>query len=249
MNRRQKRVGWRQFTLPSMPSPPKFRYRILVVDDDENVRLTLGALLADQHHEVAVAADGFEALALMRGALPDLLISDLKMPNMSGFELLGIVRKRFPSVAVIAMSGEFTPVSVPPDLLADRYLEKAQTPPLEIVEVVREILASSPMRSQPAKSDLSPVWLPRSRSAYIVLTCIECLRSFSVPQHVAEGGRCPDESCPHCGSTVQYCLDATLAAGPSGTSQLDDMRKQVESSKAAIESTQHLIRAHRRRTV
>ncbi|HKR29028.1 MAG TPA: response regulator [Terriglobales bacterium] len=226
---------------------PKFRYRILIADDDEIVRSTVSALLISQNYEVLVAEDGFEALALMRAAPPDLVISDLKMPNMSGFELLGIIRKRFPSVAVIVMSGEFTPVSVPPDLLADRYLEKSHTPPLEIVEVVREVLASSPIRSQPAKSELSPVWLPRSRTAYIVLTCVECLRSFSIPQQAAKGGRRLDETCPHCGSTVQYCLDVTMADGPSGTSRVDDMRKQVESSKGSIEESKRLIHDHKRR--
>jgi len=226
----------------------KFRYRILIVDDDEDIRSTVSALLAQQDYEVLVAADGFEALALMQGAVPDLVISDLKMPNMSGFELLGIVRKRFPSIVVIAMSGEFRPVTAPPDLLADHYLEKGQAPPLEIVEVVRELLSSSPIRSQPAKSEAPPVWLPRSRSGYLVLTCPECLRSFSVPHYGAQAGRCPDETCPHCGSTVQYCVDATVTNEPSGTSRVAQMRKQVESSKETIQNTKELIRNHKRRT-
>ncbi|HEX5433999.1 MAG TPA: response regulator, partial [Candidatus Angelobacter sp.] len=135
----------------------KFRYRVLVVDDEEPIRSTLSAMLAEQNYEVLLAADGFEALATMRGALPHLIISDLKMPNMSGFELLGVVRKRFPSIAVIAMSGEFRPASLPTDLLMDRYLEKGQTPPMEIIETVRELLASSPMRSQPAKAEQAAV--------------------------------------------------------------------------------------------
>jgi YesN/AraC family two-component response regulator len=43
----------------------------------------------------------------MRDGTPDLLVSDLRMPNMSGFELFSIVRQRFPAIAVIAYSGEF----------------------------------------------------------------------------------------------------------------------------------------------
>ena len=219
----------------------KFRYRILVVDDEENVRSTLAAMLADQNYEVLLAADGFEALATMRGALPDLMISDLKMPNMSGFELLGIVRKRFPSVAVIAMSAEFRPASLPPELLVDRYLEKDQTPPMEVIEVVRELLASSPIRSQPAKAELAAVWVPRSQTKYLVLTCPECLRSFSVLE-TSVAGPLLDEKCPHCETTVQYCIDATVSNQPSRTSRIDEMRKQVESSKTAIESSRYLIR-------
>lgn len=73
-----------------------FHYRILVVDDDGQIRRVSEAVLSQYGYEVRTASDGFEALALMRKALPDLIISDLKMPNMSGFELLSVVRRRFP---------------------------------------------------------------------------------------------------------------------------------------------------------
>ncbi len=211
-----------------MPSQQKFQYRILVVDDEEDIRSTVAALLAAQNYEVVLAADGFEALALMRGALPDLIISDLKMPNMSGFELLGVVRKRFPSVAVIAMSAEFRLASLPPELLVDRYLEKHQTPPIEIIEVVRELLESSPIRSQPAKAELAAVWVPRSATKYLVLTCPECLRSFSVRENSEDGPR-PDESCPHCEARVQYCIDATVANQPPCKSRVDETGRIIES--------------------
>lgn len=180
---------------------------------------------------------------MMRGALPDLIISDLNMPNMSGFELLGVVRKRFPSVAVIAMSAEFRPTSLPPELLVDRYLDKDRTPAMEIVEVVRELLESSPIRSQPPKAELTAVWVPRSETKYLVLTCPECLRSFSVRENSESGPR-PNESCPHCEATVQYCIDATVANQPPCISRVDETLKRVESSKVAIEkSNRRLIRS------
>lgn len=222
----------------------KFRRRILIVDDDESIRKVVGTLLSDQGYEVLTAGDGFEALAAMRGGVPDLLITDLKMPNMSGFELLGVVRKRFPSVAVMALSAEFRPTSLPVDILVDRYLQKGEAPPLEIVEVVRELLEASPLRSQPARPELAPVWIPRSQTGYLVLTCTECLRSFSVPQRKLEEGQRYDESCAHCGMKVQYCLDATSAAEPpaAGTARLDEMRKQAESSRRTIADSNRLIK-------
>lgn len=232
-----------------MPSEQQtFKYRILTVDDEESVRTTLAAVLSESGYEVVSAQDGFEALATMREGLPHLIISDLKMPNMSGFELLGIVRKRFPSIAVIAMSGQFTPSSGPIDLLADRYLQKGEAQPIEVLEAVRELLSASPLRSQPPKADLAPVWLPRSRTNYVVLTCTECLRSFSVPSR-AEVGRCPDELCPHCGSTVQYCVDETVIdeISPDGASIADREVKQLESSKRTIEEARQLITRHRKR--
>ncbi len=65
-----------------------FHYRLLLVDDEPVSRDVLQDSLSDKGYDVGVAKDGFDALAQMRGALPDLIISDLKMPNMSGFEFL-----------------------------------------------------------------------------------------------------------------------------------------------------------------
>lgn len=230
------------------PQQPQFRYRVLIVDDEDDVRATMQAMLTEQGYDVLVASDGFEALALMRGALPDLIISDLKMPNMSGFELLGIVRKRFPSIAVVAMSAEFRPAGSEPELLVDRYINKGEAPPLEIVEIIRELLESSPIRSQPAKAEMAAVWVPQSKTRYLVLTCPECLRSFSVRALGRPTGRFPDEKCPHCDATVQYCVDVTITEEAPNTSQVDEMRKQVESSEKMIEISKGLIRGHKDRT-
>ncbi len=54
------------------------------------------------------AEDDFEGLAALRRALPDMIISDLQMPNMNGFEFFSVVRQRFPTVPVIVISGEFS---------------------------------------------------------------------------------------------------------------------------------------------
>ena len=84
-----------------------FKYRILVVDDEPLIRQTSAMVLASNGYEVRTAGDGFEALIELRQALPDLIISDLSMPNMSGFELLSVVRRRFPEIPVIAITGKF----------------------------------------------------------------------------------------------------------------------------------------------
>ncbi len=80
-----------------------FKYRILVVDDNVSMRQTLPTLLSGNGYEVHTAVDGFDALNALRWAVPDLIISDLTMPNMSGFEFLSVVRRRFPNVPVIAL--------------------------------------------------------------------------------------------------------------------------------------------------
>jgi CheY-like chemotaxis protein len=70
-------------------------------------------LLETQGYEVLCAGDGFEGLAALKQSLPDIIISDLRMPNMSGFEFLSVVRRRFPVIPVIVISGEFSGLSVP----------------------------------------------------------------------------------------------------------------------------------------
>jgi DNA-binding response OmpR family regulator len=155
-----------------------FHYRLLVIDDEPLSRELFQRALSEQGFEVGVAKDGFAALAQMRGALPDLIVSDLKMPNMSGFEFLSIARRRFPQIPTIAVSGEFHPPVEPLGVLADAFLAK----PFrfeELLAKVGELLREAPPR--PAiKRDRAPVWVPRN-GEYYVITCTDCLRSFSIP--------------------------------------------------------------------
>lgn len=81
-----------------------FKLRILFVDDDSGLRESSALILKSFGYEVRTADGGFQALVELRSVLPDLIVSDLRMPNMSGFELLSIVRKRFPHIPVIAIS-------------------------------------------------------------------------------------------------------------------------------------------------
>jgi PleD family two-component response regulator len=87
-----------------------FICRILVVNDDERIRMVSEQVLSSHDYEVRTASHRFEALALVRNALPDLIIFDLNMPNMSGFELLSIVRRRFSQLPVV--ESKFTDVMI-----------------------------------------------------------------------------------------------------------------------------------------
>src|ERR1017187_5282117 len=76
----------------------QFRFRILVVDDQYLVRETSRQMSESGGYEVLTAADGLDGLHALSKSLPDLIISDLNMPRMSGFEFLAIVRERFPHI-------------------------------------------------------------------------------------------------------------------------------------------------------
>jgi len=70
------------------------RSRVLVVDDSMSVRRAVATLLEDQGYEIVQARDGLEAVKSMESARPDLLLTDLEMPNMNGLELTAHVRSR-----------------------------------------------------------------------------------------------------------------------------------------------------------
>jgi CheY-like chemotaxis protein len=64
------------------------------VDDSHSVRRAIATLLEDQGYDVSVARDGIEAVKAMEAARPDVLLTDLEMPNMNGLELAAHVRSR-----------------------------------------------------------------------------------------------------------------------------------------------------------
>ena len=82
--------------------------RLLIVDDDPSIRFSMVAVLDEIGFSVRSADNGFAALAEIGREAPDIVLSDLNMPGMSGFEFLGVVRKHFPSIHLIAMSGSFS---------------------------------------------------------------------------------------------------------------------------------------------
>jgi DNA-binding response OmpR family regulator len=157
-------------------------------------------------YEVCVAKDGFAALAQMHGALPDLIVSDLKMPNMSGFEFLSIARRRFPQIPTIAVSGEFHPPVDPLGVLADAFLAKPFRPG-ELVAKIADLLRDGPPRAG-IKMDRAPVWVPRN-GEYYVITCTDCLRSFSVPaqKSVRVLRELRTLECIFCNAQVQFIVE------------------------------------------
>jgi CheY-like chemotaxis protein len=79
--------------------------RILVVYDDEADRILLRTMLADEGHDVHLAGDGDEALALCRQRPVDVVMTDLQMPGVHGLELISHIRDLSPRPAIVAVSG------------------------------------------------------------------------------------------------------------------------------------------------
>lgn len=78
---------------------------ILIIDDEELVRLTLRSLLEQAGHSVREACDGLQAEEMWKAQLPDLMITDLIMPEREGIETIRVFRNEYPDVPLIAISG------------------------------------------------------------------------------------------------------------------------------------------------
>lgn len=82
--------------------------KILVVDDERSIRSTLTELLQMEGHTVISASNGAEALQSLEGAGVELVISDIKMPQMDGAELLEKIKAQYPLTQIVMISGHGT---------------------------------------------------------------------------------------------------------------------------------------------
>lgn len=80
------------------------QYRILIVDDEENVRKLLSAVLTREGYQVNTAADGLAGLTTFEEWKPDLLLLDIRMPGLDGLSVLERIRRRHPAAKVILMT-------------------------------------------------------------------------------------------------------------------------------------------------
>ena len=80
--------------------------KIVVVDDEKIIRTLLNEILGKAGHEVFVTGTADEAFEIVKEKSPDILITDIFMPEKSGLELIMEVRKSFPTIKTIAISGD-----------------------------------------------------------------------------------------------------------------------------------------------
>src|SRR5665213_2972730 len=118
--------------------------KILLVEDDNNLREIYEARLQAEGYEIVSARDGEEALVVAKKEHPDLVISDVMMPKISGFEMLDILRNTdgLKDVKVIMLTalGQNDDQQRADRLGADRYLVKSQVTLEDIVKVTHELL-------------------------------------------------------------------------------------------------------------
>ncbi|KYK50513.1 MULTISPECIES: response regulator [Bradyrhizobium] len=138
--------------------------RVLVVDDDPMVGATIEVLLQRQGFDVTLADGGETGLAALESQAFDVMLVDIFMPHMRGFESIRIFHERAPTTPLIAMSGyAFASSASPsPDFLrmalelgATRCLRKPFTPEA-LMTTIRECLAGAGESAQPKDKKEAP---------------------------------------------------------------------------------------------
>jgi CheY-like chemotaxis protein len=192
------------------------RHRVLVVDDEAMIRETTGALIAAAGYEVTTAENGFDALLELKKRTPDIILSDLNMPQMSGFEFLSVVRRRFPEIPVIAISGAYeSGDQVPGGIIADAFYSKGRHRPEELMRTISDLIRTTASRAAIHQQQSAPVWIPRNGKdskgvPFIVLTCTQCLRSFPLSVLREDVQEIQDTPCVFCTSQVRYIIDFSI---------------------------------------
>jgi CheY-like chemotaxis protein len=114
--------------------------RVCVIDDDAMARDSLSICLADFGCEVITAENGDVALDLIASSSPDIVVTDLSMPGLSGSALVAALRARFPQMPIIAMSGnaDATPDARAAARDANAFLHKPFGP-RELLRLIAEV--------------------------------------------------------------------------------------------------------------
>jgi DNA-binding NtrC family response regulator len=196
---------------------PGSQMNLLIVEDEPMARALLAQIFTTMGHSVRSAEDGFSALERIREEMPDILLSDLHMPGMSGFELLSVVRRRLPEIYVIATSGAYSGKSVPEGIAADAFHEKATS--VQSLMELMEIASHAEETRQRRQSVVVPIWISHSVGETPVATCLmiscpDCLRTFAEVLRGSEALIYRTE-CTYCHRAVEYAIVQRLDPGTS----------------------------------
>lgn len=198
--------------------------KIMLVEDDNNLREIYEARLAAEGHEIISAKDGEEALALAIKEKPDLMLCDIMMPKISGFDMLDILRSTegIKNTKVIMM----TALSQAEDkaraakLGADRYLVKSQVTLEDMAKAVEDVLNGKSESTNPAASELSAPaaaaapTLPKEEPAAAAPSGHAALAS--VPSNPAPPAQAAPAAAANTSSVAAASTTSTPVAVPSG---------------------------------
>ncbi len=166
--------------------------KIMLVEDDNNLREIYEARLLAEGYEIVSAHDGEEALALAVKEKPDLIISDVMMPKISGFDMLDILRTtpetKDTKVIMMTALSQAEDKSRADKLGADRYLVKSQVTLEDVAKIAREVLDGTPPSASPSIAQ-APTDTPAAAPA---VPAPEPAAAAPAPEPVAAPAPAPD---------------------------------------------------------
>jgi len=212
---------------------------LLIVEDEVDTRFLLTQIFTLRGFTVRSAEDGFAALRMIRSSAPDILLSDLNMPGMSGFELLSVVRRLYPRIHVIATSGAYSGTTVPRGIAADGFHEKASgmAPLLELMELAARLGHTSfhSLRSP------TPLWIDLEcrmpfETDHVLINCPLCLRPFRQTIDAIDA-EIRETNCRYCGGKVDYAI--ALAIKPRAAAS--EPRAATSEPRAATSEPKRVV--------
>lgn len=206
--------------------------KILLVEDDKSLREIYSVRLLAEGYTLISSGDGEEALAAAIGEKPDLIISDVMMPKISGFEMLDLLRsndatKNIPVIMLTALSSE-QQRDRGNRLGADRYLIKSQVGIEDIVRTVHEVLGDSNQNR-----NLDQMQTSVATSAVHPASAASTTAQTSNPQQTS--GLFPASTEPVGDATTAPTADANgIDSTPGSDTEVADLSTQSDASTSSI---------------
>jgi CheY-like chemotaxis protein len=188
-----------------------FANRVLLVDDDPSIRELLSSRLEAAGFEARQAEDGIDGLVKLRDELPEVIISDIQMPRMSGIEFVSVVRHRFPSIPVIILSGS-SPVELPTQAEPDAWFEKGSLQIRELLQALHDLVRKTSDRANVPQVVSTPARTRPCGAGEFVLTCPDCLRRFQVMSSSDNKTVERTAVCTHCEAHVPFLMESSEPA-------------------------------------
>jgi CheY-like chemotaxis protein len=213
--------------------------KVLLVEDDNNLREIYEARLKAEGYDIVSAQDGEEALVVAKNEKPDLIISDVMMPKISGFEMLDILRNTdgLKEVKIIMLTalGQAEDKTRADKLGANKYLVKSQVTLEDIVTTAHQLLDDTPVApaAAPAAVQSAPA-VPSQPQPVVPAPSVEPVAT-AIPVAVAPEptpAPAPAATAPPAASPTTATAPAEPSTTPTAqtTAQEEaDMKNQIES--------------------
>ncbi len=182
-------------------------YRILLVASNPLRGRSLAGILVAAGYVVRRAVDGLDAISKLRGGPPDLIISDLALPRMSGSEFLSVVRRRFPEIPVIAISDDLLPQETEDELMADVCFQGPDFSHADLLSSMTELITSAPPRPPLPLVERLLVSGNGSGAGDYFIACPECLRHIEISKGLVLRQGEHTTACTHCRHIVRYMIE------------------------------------------